>query len=113
MSRFLIEREFRDGLNIPLGETRAQLCRNVIDGNAEDGVTLFHAYVTPNRKHTFCLYDAPTPVPKIPAALAPAVRYRGVDACQKFQRRPGRNTRFTSLCAPSYDLQLGVNRKGL
>ena len=64
MSRFLIEREFRDGLNIPLGETRAQLCRNVIDGNAEDGVTLFHAYVTPNRKHTFCLYDAPTPVPQ-------------------------------------------------
>jgi hypothetical protein len=29
MSRFLIEREFRDGLNIPLDETGAQLCRNV------------------------------------------------------------------------------------
>jgi hypothetical protein len=42
--------------------------------------------------------------PKIPAALAPAVRYCGVDGCQKFHRRPGRNTRFTSICAPSYDL---------
>jgi hypothetical protein len=42
--------------------------------------------------------------PKIPAALAPAVRYCGVDVCQKFHRRPGRNTRFTSICAPSYDL---------
>src|SRR5258708_7563412 len=31
MSRFLIEREFPDGLNIPLDETGAQLCRNVID----------------------------------------------------------------------------------
>jgi hypothetical protein len=94
MSRFLIEREFRDGLNIPLDETGAQLCRNVIDSNAEDGVTWFHSYVTPDRKHTFVFTKRRRPNPKIPAALAPAVRYRSVDACQKFHRRPGRNTRF-------------------
>lgn len=61
MSRFLIEREFPGGLNIPLDEAGAQLCRNVIDSNTEDGVTWLHSYVTPDRKHTFCLYEAPTP----------------------------------------------------
>lgn len=61
MSRYLIEREFPDGLHIPLDESGAQLCRNVIERNAEDGVTWLHSYVTPDRKHTFCLYDAPTP----------------------------------------------------
>jgi hypothetical protein len=66
MSRFLIEREFRDGLNIPLDETGAQLCRNVIDSNAEDGVTWFHSYVTPDRKHTFVFTKRRRPNPKIP-----------------------------------------------
>jgi hypothetical protein len=61
MSRYLIEREFPDGLNIPLDESGAQLCRNVIDGNAQDGVTWLHSYVTPDRRRTFCLYEGPTP----------------------------------------------------
>ena len=40
----------------------------VVDGEgndqvlaAEDGVTWIHYYVTPDRKRTFCVYDAPTP----------------------------------------------------
>jgi hypothetical protein len=61
MSRYLIEREFADGLSIPQDEGGASLCRKVIDNNAEDGVTGVHSYVTPDRKHTFCIYDAPTP----------------------------------------------------
>jgi hypothetical protein len=61
MCRFLIERRFPDGLNIPLDATGAQLCRNVIDSNAEEGVTWLHSYVTLDRKRTFCLYEAPTP----------------------------------------------------
>jgi hypothetical protein len=61
MCRFLIERKFPDGLNIPLDATGAQLCRNVIDSNAEEGVTWLHSYVTLDRKRTFCLYEAPSP----------------------------------------------------
>lgn len=61
MSRYLIEREFPDGLSIPLDDSGRQLCRDVIEGNAEEGVTWLHSYVTPNRKRTFCLYDGPTP----------------------------------------------------
>ena len=61
MCRFLVERKFPDGLNIPLDATGAQLCRNVIESNAEEGVTWLHSYVTLDRKRTFCLYEAPTP----------------------------------------------------
>jgi Protein of unknown function (DUF4242) len=61
MSRYLIERELPDGLGIPQGDDVARHCRTVIDNNAEDGVTWVHSYVTPDRKHTFCIYDGPTP----------------------------------------------------
>jgi hypothetical protein len=61
MSRYLIERDFPDGLSIPLNEVGAKLCHGVIDNNAEDGVTWIHSYVTPDCKRTFCIYDGPTP----------------------------------------------------
>jgi hypothetical protein len=49
MSRFLIEREFPDGLSISQDEGGANLCRKYIDNNAEHGVTWVHSYVTPVR----------------------------------------------------------------
>lgn len=61
MARYLIEREFPDGLSIPQDDEGASLCRKVIDNNAEDGVTWVQSYVTPDRKRTFCIYDGPTP----------------------------------------------------
>jgi hypothetical protein len=61
MPRFLIERTFPDGLEIPLTAQGAQACMGVVAKNAEDGVTWIHSYVTPNKRKTFCIYDAPTP----------------------------------------------------
>ena len=61
MSRYLIEREFPDGLSIPQDEGGASLCRKVIDNNAEDGVTWVHSYVSEDRRKTFCVYDGPSP----------------------------------------------------
>jgi len=61
MPRYLIERNFPDGLAIPTDEIGASLCGKVIENNAEDGVTWVHSYVTPDRRHTFCIYDGPTP----------------------------------------------------
>ena len=61
MSRYLIERDFPDGLSIPMDESGASLCGRVIENNAADGVTWVHSYVTPDRKHTFCIYDGPSP----------------------------------------------------
>jgi hypothetical protein len=61
MPRYLIERNFPDGLSIPQNETGASLCHTVVENNAEDGVTWVHSYVTPDHRHTFCIYDGPTP----------------------------------------------------
>ena len=61
MPRYLIERSFPEGLSIPVTEAGATLCRAVVDNNAEDGVTWIQSYVTPDCKHTFCIYDGPTP----------------------------------------------------
>jgi hypothetical protein len=61
MPRYLVERSFPDGLAIPLSEAGAQACQDVVAINAEQLVTWVHSYVTADRKHTFCVYDAPTP----------------------------------------------------
>ncbi len=61
MPRYLIEREFPEGLKIPTDGGGASLCRSVVDNNAEDGVTWVHSYVTPDRTRTFCIYDGPSP----------------------------------------------------
>ena len=61
MPRYLVERTFPDGLAIPMTEAGAQACQGVVSVNANDGVTWVHSYVTPDRKSTFCIYDAPAP----------------------------------------------------
>ena len=61
MPRYLVERSFPDGLAVPVTEAGAQACQTIVAVNASDGVTWLHSYVTPDRKRTFCVYDAPTP----------------------------------------------------
>jgi len=61
MARFMVERTFPDGLEIPLTDQGAQACMSVVGTNAELGVTWVHSYVTEDHKKTFCIYDAPTP----------------------------------------------------
>jgi hypothetical protein len=61
MPRYVVERAFPDGLRIPAGDEGAEVCRAVVDRNADEGVTWVHSYVSDDRKRTFCVYDAPTP----------------------------------------------------
>ena len=61
MARFMVERIFPDGLEIPPTELGAQACMSVVGTNAELGVTWVHSYVTEDHKKTFCIYDAPSP----------------------------------------------------
>jgi predicted amidohydrolase YtcJ len=61
MPRYLVERSFPDGLSIPLNDEGCKIAQAVIATNAERGVTWIHSYVTPDRKQTFCIYDAPGP----------------------------------------------------
>jgi hypothetical protein len=61
MTRYLVERTFPDGLALPANESGAQACSTVMGVNAEDQVNWVHSYVTPDKKKTFCIYDAPSP----------------------------------------------------
>jgi hypothetical protein len=61
MPRYIVERTFADGLQIPADEQGAKACMTVVDGNATEGVTWVHSYVTADRRTTFCVYDGPTP----------------------------------------------------
>ena|SRR5687767_4160248 len=59
MPRYLIERTFPQGLNIPVTDEGAAVCKGVVDTNADLGVTWVHSYVSDDKTRTFCVYDAP------------------------------------------------------
>ena len=59
MPRYLVERTFPQGLEIPVNDGGAETCLSVVGQNAELGVTWVHSYVTPDNKKTFCIYDGP------------------------------------------------------
>jgi hypothetical protein len=61
MPRYIVERTFPGGLEIPATHEGAQTCLAVIDRNAADSVTWVHSYVSADKRKTFCVYDAPTP----------------------------------------------------
>jgi hypothetical protein len=60
MPRFIVERTFVDGLNIPVTDDGAQTCLRVVNNNAEEQVTWVTSYVTPDRTKTYCVYDGPS-----------------------------------------------------
>jgi Nickel responsive protein SCO4226-like len=61
MPRYIVEREFPDGLRIPIDDTGAQACLTLVDSNLADQVTWIRSYVSADKKRTFCVYDAPSP----------------------------------------------------
>lgn len=61
LHRYVVERTFPEGLNIPVDKVGSEICLNVVSNNAEDKVTWVHSYVTMDKKKTFCIYDAPSP----------------------------------------------------
>ena len=61
MSRYVVERRFPEGLSIPGGAEGAALCLEIVERNADEGVTWVHSYVSDDRAMTFCVYDAPSP----------------------------------------------------
>jgi hypothetical protein len=61
MPRYVVERDFPDGLHIPVDETGAKACLAVVDSNLADHVTWIRSYVSTDKKKTFCIYDGPSP----------------------------------------------------
>ena len=61
MHRYVVERTFPDGLEIPINSEGQYMCLNFVLNNSEEQVTWVHSYVTMDKKKTFCIYDAPSP----------------------------------------------------
>jgi hypothetical protein len=61
MPRYIVERSFPEGLRIPVDDGGAEICRTVVERNAQDGVTWISSFVSEDRTRTFCVYDSPTP----------------------------------------------------
>ena len=61
MPRYLVQRTFAEGLQIPVDEEGAKACLAVVDTNAGAGVTWIHSYVSRDKSTTACVYDGPNP----------------------------------------------------
>jgi hypothetical protein len=61
MPRYVVERTFSDGIPVSAKVEGARLCLEVVDRNADEGVTWVTSYVSGDRRKAFCVYDAPGP----------------------------------------------------
>jgi hypothetical protein len=61
MPRYMVERTFPNGLEIPVNADGAAACMNVVGNNGDLGVTWVHSYVNMDHSKTYCIYDGPTP----------------------------------------------------
>jgi len=59
--RYMVERTFPTGLQIPMTEQGAQACLSVVGKNGALGVTCVHSYVSEDKTKTYCIYDGPDP----------------------------------------------------
>ncbi len=61
MPRYLVERSFPNGLDVPINASGMKAVESIVATNADLGVTWVHSYVADDNRKTFCVYDGPTP----------------------------------------------------
>jgi hypothetical protein len=61
MARYVVQRTFPEGLHISVEDGGAELSREIVERNAEEGVTWISSFVSEDKTRTFCIYDAPSP----------------------------------------------------
>lgn len=61
MPRYLIERTFPEGLEIPTTAEGRDTVRTVVANNLAEQVTWVHSYVSADHRRTYCIYDGPSP----------------------------------------------------
>lgn len=60
MKRFIVERTWPNGLNIPMDENGNGVCQAVVKNNSTEQVTWVHSYVSKDKSKSFCIYDGPS-----------------------------------------------------
>jgi hypothetical protein len=61
MPRYMVQRTLPEALQIPIANGGVELCRGVIENNAQEGVTWVSSFVSEDKTSSFCVYDAPNP----------------------------------------------------
>jgi Protein of unknown function (DUF4242) len=61
MPRYVVEREFPSGLGLPVEAEGAKSRLDLVERNANAGVTWLHSYVSEDRRRSFCVCDGPSP----------------------------------------------------
>ena len=73
MPHYLVERTFSAGAGAARHDAAARHCDVVVRTNAREGVTWLQSFVTPDRRRSFCILDAPSPEAIRVAAQATAL----------------------------------------
>lgn len=60
MPRYMVERTFPRGLNIPINADGVEGVQRVVEANSTEGVTWVHSYVSTDKHKTYCIYDGPS-----------------------------------------------------
>lgn len=60
MPRYIIERHFPDGLEVPITDDGASAIGQIVANNADEDVTWVTSYVSADHSKSFCVYDGPT-----------------------------------------------------
>jgi Protein of unknown function (DUF4242) len=61
MPRYIVEREFPRGLNIPIDAEGAAIVGSVVRRNTEENVHWVQSFVSEDKSRTYCVYDGPSP----------------------------------------------------
>jgi Protein of unknown function (DUF4242) len=61
MPRYLVERSFPDGLQIPVDAAGVRACLAITECNLQERVSWLQSYVSLDKRRTYCIYDGPSP----------------------------------------------------
>jgi hypothetical protein len=61
MPRYLVERSFPDGLQIPVDAVGVRACLAITECNLQERVSWLQSYVSVDKRRTYCIYDGPSP----------------------------------------------------
>ena len=61
MPRYLVERSFPDGLQIPVDAAGVRACLTMMECNLQERVSWLQSYVSVDKRRTYCIYDGPSP----------------------------------------------------
>jgi hypothetical protein len=73
MPRYLVERTFNTDFNLPSPESSEHDRLLFIKNNAIFGVVWIYSLVSPDKKKSYCIYDAPSPETLRQAAISNSV----------------------------------------